>query len=79
MISAETGGRLKVTGSSIAMVADRAEAGQHADQRAEEHADEAVEEVQPRGRGAEAEREMGDQVQCYLPSSPSDLRSAVFG
>ena len=43
MMSAETGGRLNVIGSSMAMVASGPMPGQHADQRAEEHPDEAVE------------------------------------
>jgi hypothetical protein len=41
---------------------DRAEAGQHADRRAEENADQAVEEVGRTERGLETEAEIGEHV-----------------
>ena len=41
---------------------DRADARQHADQRAEQHADEAVEQVVQGRRGGETEREIAEQV-----------------
>ena len=62
MISAATGGTLKVIGSSIAMVASGPMPGQHADQRADQHADEAVEQVLQRERDAEAEDQVVEQV-----------------
>ena len=52
MISAETGGSEKVSGRSMAMVAKRPEARQHADGGAEQAADEGVEQVP--GRSAVA-------------------------
>ena len=40
----------------------RPDAGQHADQRAEQHADEAVEKVPPLERNAKAEREVVQEL-----------------
>ena len=44
---------------------DRADAGQHADQRAEQDAHQAVEQVPPLERDAEAEREIVQELQVH--------------
>ena len=45
MISDEAGGSAKVNGNRIAMVGDRRDAGQHADQRADHRAEQAEQQI----------------------------------
>ena len=61
MIRAETGGSEKVSGRSMAMVAKRPQARQHADGGAEQAADEGVEQVPGRERGGEAQAQIVQQ------------------
>ena len=57
----------------------RADAGQHADERAEQHADEAVEQVDRGQRGLEAEREVGEEVHAQNRSQGPKSGTAARG
>ena len=61
MISAPTGGRPKVIGSSIAIVATGADARQHADQRADQRAEQAEPDIVGVRGDREAEREIVEE------------------
>src|ERR1051326_4469457 len=94
MMSAETGFKLNVIGSSIAMLrrdrvqverdrqqhrdgGDRADAGKHSDQRAEQHADERVQQVERADRYAEAEDEVVEEIHARL--SRTRMRPGTSG
>ena len=62
MISADTGGKPKVIGSTSGSVAS-ARARQHADQRAEKNARQAVEQVLQRERGVQAQTDIRYEFQ----------------
>ena len=56
---------------------DRAKAGQHADRRAEQHADEAVEQVERAERRGEAEPEIAEQFHGGSPPTGMGLAVAA--
>src|SRR6266478_4791714 len=65
MISAPTGGRPKVIGSSIAM-GDRADTGQHADQGTDQRAEQAEQNIERIGRDLETHPEVREKVRHDL-------------
>ena len=81
MISAPTGGRPKVIGSSIAMVASGADARQHADQRADQRAEKTEQDVVGLGRDPKAQRQVREKIRhdLYTPRVRIAARAGTAG